>query len=131
MEKQGQVGVYKLFKLGRGTGGLFTTQFKTLERDLHVVQHEYADKINHFSSINGLSYEFCKKESELYWAKKPFKAVKEYTSFEEVKEIEVKDSENISNTEELKAEYETLSGKKAHHLWKEDKLIEKIAELKN
>lgn len=126
MEKQGQVGVYKLFKLGRGTGGLFTTQFKNLERDIHVVQHEYAEKINRFSSINGLLYEYCDKETKLYWDKKPFKTVKEYTSFEEVKEIE-----NISNTEDLKAEYETLSGKKAHHLWKEDKLIEKIAELKN
>lgn len=131
MEKQGQVGVYKLFKLGRGTGGLFTNQFKNLERDVHVVQHEYADKINRFSSINGLLYEYCEKETKLYWDKKPFKAVKEYASFEEVKEIEVKDSENISNIEDLKTEYETLSGKKAHHLWKEDKLIEKIKELKN
>jgi hypothetical protein len=30
----------------------------------------------------------------------------------------------------LKAEYLELSGKKAHHLWKMDKLIEKIDELK-
>ena len=130
MEKQGQVGVYKLFKLGRGTGGLFTTQFKTLERDLHVVQHEYADKINHFSSINRLSYEFCEKETKLYWDKKPFKAVKEYTSFEEVKEIEVKDSEIVSDIDTLKSEYEKLSGKKAHHLASSTTLKEKIAELK-
>ena len=130
MEKQGQVGVYKLFKLGRGTGGLFTTQFKTLERDLHVVQHEYAEKINRFSSINGLLYEFCEKETKLYWDKKPFKAVKEYTSFEEVKEIEVKDSEIVSDIDTLKSEYEKLSGKKAHHLASSTTLKEKIAELK-
>jgi hypothetical protein len=131
MQKQGQVGVYKLFKLGRGTGGLFTTDFKNLERDVHVVTHEYAEKTNRFSHINGLSYEYCEKETKLYWDGKPFKAVKVFTDFEEIKEIEVKDAEIVSDIDTLKAEYEKLSnGKKAHHLWKEDKLIEKIAELK-
>ena len=38
--------------------------------------------------------------------------------------------EGINLLGELKAEYETLSGKKAHHLWKEDKLAELIEELK-
>ena len=131
MQKQGQVGVYKLFKLGRGTGGSFTTEFKNLERDVHIVTHEYAEQINRFSSINGLSYEYCEKETKLYWDKKPFKAVKEYTDFEEVKEIEVKDSEIVSNTEELKAEYEKLSGKKAHHLASSTTLKEKIAKIKD
>ena len=130
MQKQGQVGVYKLFKLGRGTGGLFTNDFKNLERDVHVVAHEYAEKVNRFSNINGLSYEYCEKETKLYWDKKPFKEEKEYTEFEDINNIEIKEYVNVSEIESLKAEYETLSGKKAHHLWKEDKLIEKIAELK-
>lgn len=133
MTKQGQVGVYKLFKLGRGTGGLFTKDFKNLERDLHVVNHEYADKINNFSHFNGLMYEYDEKASDLYWQKKPFKTVKEYTAFEEVKEP-VKEEETDAVLQDdlnyYREEYEKLSGKKAHHLWKEDKLIEKIEELK-
>jgi DNA-binding transcriptional MerR regulator len=39
--------------------------------------------------------------------------------------------EGINLLGELKEEYEKLSGKKAHHLWKEDKLVELIEELKS
>lgn len=132
MSKQGQVGVYKLYKLGRGTGGMFTTDFKNLERDVHVVHHDYAEKTNRFSELNGLMYEFCEKETKLYWEKKPFKQVVEYAKFEEVKEEtkqDVSDSD-VLDLDTLRLEYEDLTGKKANKLWKEDTLSEKIAELK-
>jgi hypothetical protein len=129
MEKQGQCGVYELFKLGKGVGNTFTTDYKTLERPLHVVMHDYADLINSHSTINGSLYVYNEVASKLYWQKKPYDNPKEFTAFEEVKEDypqEFKEDDLIS----YRDEYETLSGKKAHHLWKEDKLIEKIEELK-
>jgi len=122
--KQGQCGVYKLFKLSKGVGNTFTKDFKKLERDLHVVTHEYAEKMNRFSEINGVLYEYDEKASDLYWAKKPFKNVKEYVKFEEVKEY------NEDDLSELKATYEELTGKKPHHLWKKDKIEELIEKLK-
>lgn len=143
MNKQGQVGVYKLYKLGRLIGTEFNTEIKVLDRDLHVVHHDYAERINEHANISGLWYEYDEKATKLYWAKKPFKNVKEFTDFEEVSEtegissrktIEEVDNEikqaNHENLESLKLEYQQLSGKKAHHLWKEDKLIELIDELK-
>lgn len=120
MEKQGQVGVYRLFKLGRLAGSTFDKQIKVLERDLHVIAHDYADKVNDYSHHNGLLYEYDEKASKLYWDKKPFKQVKEFTEFEEIND----------ELELLKIEYEELAGKKAHHLWKADKIAEKIEELK-
>lgn len=125
MQKQGMVGVYKLYKLGKGVGNTFSHDFKKLERDLHIVTHEYADLINHYSTMNGSHYEMDEKATKLYWEKKPFKDVKEFVEFEELKE-DVTDE----TLDALKAEYEELAGKKAHHLWKADKLTEKIEELK-
>ncbi len=115
-----QVGIYKLFKLGRLSGTVFTTDIKVLERDLHVVHHDYAEKINSQSTINGLWYELDEKATKLYWEKKPFKAVKEYVQFEEVN----------NELEDLKAEYLTLTGNKPHHLWKKEKLVEMISDAK-
>jgi hypothetical protein len=133
MDKQGQCGVYKLYKLGRNSG-VFTTDFKTLERDVHVVTHKYAEDINFYSSINGLMYEYCEKESKLYWDGKPFKTVKEFTKFEEVKETtkeeNILEDVVISELDSLKTLYFDLSGKKAHHLWKEEKIKEEIEKLK-
>ena len=136
MSKQGQVGVYKLYKLGRAAGNKFTDEFKSLERDVHVVNHNYVEHINRYSVINGLQYEFCEKESKLYWEKKPFKAQKEYTEFEEVEKEAISEDESIAKIAEddfnyYKEDYFKLSGKKAHHLWKQDKLIEEIEKLKN
>jgi hypothetical protein len=122
-----QVGVFRLFKLGRLSGENFDPTIKVLERDLHVVHHEYAEKINAQSNINGLLYEEDVKATKLYWEKKPYKTVKEYVAFEEVKDVEMTTSSEI---EKLRGEYLELSGKKAHHLWKEEKLIELIDELK-
>ncbi len=121
MEKQGQVGIYKLYKLGRLSGIEFSKEIKVLDRDLHVVHHDYAERINEHANISGLWYEYDSKASKLYWDKKPFKNVKEFVEFEEVAD---------ENLDALKAEYLLLSGKKAHHLWGEVKLIEKIEELK-
>lgn len=125
MEKQGQVGIYRLYKLGRLAGSTFDKNIKVLERDLHSITHDYADKVNEFSHINGLLYEYDEKASKLYWDKKPYKEVKEFTKFEEIKEDVIDDELEL-----LKIEYEELSGKKAHYLWKSDKLTEKIEELK-
>lgn len=120
MEKQGQCGVYKLFKLGKGVGNTFTNEFKKLERDLHVVNHEYADTVNAYSVNNGLQYEYDKDASKLYWDKKPYKKVVEFTEF-----VDVNDG-----LDALKEEYLTLAGKKVHHLWKEEKITEEIEKLK-
>jgi len=116
-----QVGIYKLFKLGRLSGTVFTTDIKVLERDLHVVHHDYAEKINSQSSINGLLYELDEKSTKLYWDKKPFKEVKEYVQFEDVN----------TELEDLKAEYLSLTGSKVHHLWKKDKIVEMIETYKS
>lgn len=127
MNKQGRIGVYKLYKLGRGADGAFTKEYKTLERDSYAVAHDYADQINYFSSINGQYYELDEKATKLYLEGKPFKKEKEYTEFEEVNE---KDSLN-EDLQFYRDEYEKLSGKKPNGLWKVAKLVEKINELKN
>jgi hypothetical protein len=115
-----QVGIYKLYKLGRLSGSSFDTSIKVLDMDLHPVHHEYAKKINENSAINGLLYEEDEKATKLYWEKKPYKTVKEYVQFEEVN----------NELEDLKAEYLTLTGSKPHHLWKKEKLVEMISEAK-
>ena len=138
-----EVGIYKLYRLGRLSNTRFDKTIKILERDLHSVHHDYADKINAQSDINGLLYELDEKATKLYWDKKPYKAVKEFTAFEEVKDetfgitsmktIEEADAEikeANSPLEMLRSEYMELTGKKAHHLYKEDKLTELIEELK-
>jgi hypothetical protein len=119
MRNEQQVGVYKLHKLARMSNTTFDKSIKVLERDLHPVHHDYADKINAQSEINGLLYEYDDKATKLYWDKKPYKAVKEFTEFEEVDELA-----------ELRKEYQELSGKKAFGGWDKDKLTEKLVELK-
>lgn len=126
-QKKGQAGVYRLYKLAKGAGNSFTTDFKTLERDLHVVNHSYAENVNFYSKMNGSLYEYDEKASDLYWAKKPYKSVKEYTDFEEVKkDSEVEQSDDLDS---LKSKYEELSGKKAHHLWKAERISEEIEKI--
>lgn len=121
--KDGQlVGIYKLHKLGRLAGNTFDKSIKVLDRDVHPVHHDYADKINAQSEMNGLLYEYDEKATKLYWDKKPYKALKEFAEFEEVS--------GNDELAELRKEYQDLSGKKAHHLWKEEKLTELIDELK-
>lgn len=131
--KEKEVGIYRLYKLARLTAQRFDPSIKILERDLHTVHHSYADSVNVHSEINGLVYILDENASKLYWEGKPFKTVKEFTKFEEVvtdKKEEVLEDSAKDNLKFYQDEYEKLSGKKAHHLWKEDKLIEKIEELK-
>lgn len=135
--------VYKLHKLARSTGGFDTSIRIGIERDLHVVQTEYANTINAHSSINGLYYEKDENATKLYLDKKPFKAVKEYTDFIEVKEEEVvkpriiKDytgtveEESAPKTrDELAAIYEKKTGKKPKVVWGVKKLTEELESLK-
>lgn len=121
MGKQGQCGVYKLYKLSKGTRNTFTHDFKKLERDSHVVTHDYADLINLNSVINGSLYEYDEQADKLYWDKKTFK---KDVVFEE-EEVVV-----VENIEELREEYTRLSDKKPHHLWQGARLIEEIEKLK-
>jgi hypothetical protein len=125
MEKTGMCGVYRLFKLGKGVGNTFSKEYKKIERDLHVVTHDYADLINLNSSINGSLYEYDENASKLYWSKKPYENTSSVIEKapEEVIDVEADDLKYYQE------EYEKLSGKKAHHLWKTEKLIEKIEEL--
>lgn len=117
-----EVGIYKSYRLGRLSNTAFDRTIKVLERDLHPLHHDYADKINAQSNINGLLYELDEKATKLYWDKKPYKNVKEFTSFEEV--------ETIDELSELRKEYQELSGKKAFAGWDKEKLTEKLVELK-
>lgn len=80
------VGIYLLYKLGRMSGNRFDKNIKVIYRDLHPVHHSFAEDSNSNSEINGLHYEEDKEATKLYWAKKPYKQVKEFTAFEEVKE---------------------------------------------
>lgn len=79
------VGIYRLYKLGRMSGSQFSEDIKVLERELHPVHHSFAAESNENSNINGLLYIEDKEATKLYWDKKPFKNVKEFTLFEEVK----------------------------------------------
>jgi len=117
-----QMGVYKLHKLAR-SGNNFTQEVKLLvERDNHVIQNSYAEEVNNNSTINGLFYEKDEKATALYLSGKPFKEVKEYASFEEVKTDEEK--------ERLLQEYLELQGEPAKGTWGVKKLTEEIAKLK-
>lgn len=79
------VGIYRLYKLGRMNGKTFDTSIKVIDRDLHPVHHSFAEDSNSNSAINGLLYVEDKEATKLYWQKKPYKNVKEFTHFEEVK----------------------------------------------
>ena len=133
MSKQGQAGVYELYKLNLKDSQTFSTEFKTLQRPLHVVTHEYAEGINLFSTKNGLLYVYNEEASKLYWAGKPYKKEikpkKEYANFED---IEVNGEQVIEgkSLEDLRLEYEDLSNKKPNALWKEKKIQEEINKLK-
>ena len=83
------VGIYRLFRLGRTSGNLFNKDIKLPERDLHPVHHDFAEMSNENHQINGLWYEEDKKATQLYWQKKPYDTVKEYSEFEEVVEEKV------------------------------------------
>ena len=80
------VGIYRLFRLGRTSSNLFNKDIKLPERDLHPVHHDFAEMSNENHQINGLWYEEDKKATQLYWQKKPYDTVKEYSEFEEVVE---------------------------------------------
>lgn len=80
------VGIYRLYKLGRMSGNKFDRDIKVIDRDLHPVHHEFAETSNSNSDINGLLYVEDKAATKLYWDKKPYDNVKEFTPFEEVKE---------------------------------------------
>ena len=116
------MGVYKLHKLARN-GNFFTTEVKIrIERDNHVIQNSYAEEVNANSKINGLLYEKDEKATALYLSGKPFKEVKEYASFEDVKKDEEK--------ELLLQEYLELQGEPAKSNWGVKKLTEEIQKLK-
>lgn len=149
MSNEHQVGIYRLYKLGRLAGNRFDTSIKVLDADLHPAHHEYADKINSQSEMNGLLYELDEKATKLYWDKKPYRTVKEFTKFEEViaeedsileNEIEISKTEYIkpmvsesdkeAKVKELKAIYKKLTGKEAKQLWGIVKLTAEIDNLK-
>jgi len=120
-----QMGVYRLYGLAR-VGNGFTREVKTgLQRDLHVITNDYAESINSNSNINGLVYEKDHKATELYLSGKPFKNIKEFTQFEEIKS-ESKDEEK----ELLQKEYEELQGEKPKLNWSKKRLTEEIEKLK-
>lgn len=137
-----QMAVYKLHKLARTNGGFDRAIRIALERDVHVVQTEYAEQINSFSNINGLYYEKDEKATKLWLDKKPFKEVKEYVEFIEVKEEEIvlpkiKDTtksieeESLPKTrDELAKLYEKKSGNKAKAIWGINKLTQELELLK-
>jgi hypothetical protein len=85
-----QMGVYRLYNLAQKGKGFSETRLG-MERDLHVIQNSYAEGINANSAINGLEYEKDEKATKLYLEKKPFKTVKEFTEFEDVKGEEAVD----------------------------------------
>jgi ribosomal protein L4 len=117
--------VYKLHALAR-SGNYFTkdTRIK-LERDLHVIQVSYAEKINAHSEMNGLLYEKDEEATSLYLSGKPYKNVKVYTRCVEVSE------EKSLEKDDLIAEYEELSGLKTKGNWGVKKLENEISILKN
>lgn len=120
-----QMGVYRLYGLARVSNG-FTTEIKTgIQRDLHVITNDYANSINENSTINGLLYEKDENATKLYLDGKPFKNVKEFTDFEDVKE----DSKDLEK-EALQKEYEELKGEKPKMNWSVKRLTEEIEKLK-
>lgn len=132
-----QMGVYKLYKLGRLNNTSFTTEHKVLERDLHVITNEWAEFTNFNSEKNGLLYVKDENATKLYFQKKPFKAVKEYVEFSEVKDEEIIKEEEIvikakdakpieGDLKELRHKYRELSGKEWKPLWGVKKLTEEI-----
>lgn len=120
-----QMAVYKLHKLARSGSGFSQDTKLGLERDLHVIQSDYADKVNSHSSINGLFYEKDVNATALYLSGESYKNVKTYTKFVEVVEETSLDKENLIT------EYEELSGLKSKGNWGVKKLENEISILKN
>jgi len=88
MSNQSQlVGIYRLYKLGRMSGNAFSKDIKINERGLHPVHHSFVEDSNANHAINGLWYEEDQEATKLYWSKQPYDLEKEYTKFEEVKEV--------------------------------------------
>lgn len=142
-----QMAVYKLHKLARSGKGFDLSIRIGLERDLHVVQTEYANQVNAHSQMNGLFYEKDEKATKLYLEKKPFKQVKEYAEYVEVKDEEIVTEEIVLPTikdttksiekeslpktrDELAKIYEKKSGKKAKPMWGINKLNQELELLK-
>lgn len=131
--------VYRLHKLARSGKGFDTNYRLGLERDLHVVQTEYANQVNAHSNLNGLYYEKDETATKLWLDKKPFK---EYTDFIEVNDEEVvapviKDTTGTIEEEsapktrdELAAIYEKKTGKKPKVVWGVKKITEELELLK-
>jgi hypothetical protein len=134
-----QMAVYRLHKLARSGKGFDTNYRLGLERDLHVVQTEYANQVNAHSNLNGLYYEKDETATKLWLDKKPFK---EYTDFIEVNDEEVvapviKDTTGTIEEEsapktrdELAAIYEKKTGKKPKVVWGVKKITEELELLK-
>lgn len=72
MSKQ-QVGIYRLYKLGKLSGTAFDKSIKKLEADLHPVHHDYAEQINRQSELNGLFYEKDEEATDKYWNGEPYR----------------------------------------------------------
>ncbi len=133
-----EVGIYKLYKLGRVEENIFSKDFKTLERDLHAVHHDYAKSINESYETCGFMYELDTKATKLYSENKPYKITKEYNDFEEIiddvieskgiNKISIESNQELAN---LKNEYFTLSGKEGKTLWGVKKYTEEIKKFKN
>ena len=130
------VGIYRLYKLGRMSGNKFDKNIKVIDRDLHPVHHSFVEESNANSQINGLLYEEDKESTKLYWAKQPYRQVKEFTAFEDVEETEdltgiseIKNKLSEMTKEELidfaeKNEYKVTKTKKAENILLE--LIDQI-----
>ena len=70
--------VYKLFKLAK-IGQNYSKDHKVLERDLHVVTEDWAEKTNSSSETNGQFYEIDEVATKLYLDGKDFKNVQPKT----------------------------------------------------
>jgi len=144
-----QVGIYRLFKLGRTSGNKFSAKHKDLETDLHPVHHDYADKINEDSEINGLQYEYDEEATTKYWNNEPYKDAPKKTKEEKPKKEKAETGEGSKEKkaedtgekakatpltkEEIEAEvlrlqgvYKDLTGEDAPPIWGINKLTEQI-----
>lgn len=91
------VGIYILYKLGRKQGGGYDVNHKQKDRDLHPVHHSFAETSNSNSQINGLLYVEDKAATKLYWDKKPYDKVKEFTEFEDVKDSDSNKDDDLGD----------------------------------
>lgn len=123
MNTNSQVGVYKLYKLARLEGSKFDVETKKLERDNHVILHDYANKINSQSEINGQLYELDEEATKLHLEGKDFLKKDGVVAEDE-------NEEEAPSLEDLKAEYLRLTGEDAKGNWGVKKLTEEIAALK-